>query len=38
VLAGTVVATAAVPLVLAFPGVAVALAVIAVGTLVVRDD
>jgi hypothetical protein len=38
VLAGTVVATAAVPLTLAFPGVAVALAVVAVGALLVRRD
>jgi MFS superfamily sulfate permease-like transporter len=38
VLAGTVVATAAVPLALAFPGVAVSLAILAVGALVVRRD
>ena len=38
VLAGTVVATVAVPLTLAFPGVAVALAVVAVGALLVRGD
>jgi hypothetical protein len=38
VLAGTVAATAAVPLTLAFPGVAVALAVVAVGALLLRRD
>ncbi|MFC5365562.1 hypothetical protein [Salinirubrum litoreum] len=38
VLVGTVVATAAVPLTLAFPGVAVSLAVLAVGALLVRRD